>query len=430
MDLGSPHRRKNPLYIATSILLIVALALLTGSVAILLAAVLVLLVLFYPVFFALWDRIYGVEDIADQVFHAHTDDGWNIAMHFHRPAYPKPGAFPVIFSHGLAVNKYGIDLDRGHSLAYFLKQNGYPVFVLSLRGTGKSYHSSRGGYRDFCFDDIAEHDVTAVIRKVRELTGAPRVNWVGHSMGAMIAYGFLGRRLPGHEAIAALVSLGGPGKIDHARTTIWGAVSRHPWISQILDVKFGSQVIAPLSGRVASPIEDLVLNREIVSGVTVRKLMKNAIENVAPGLLSQFIDWMNSGHMYTKDGTFDYRRGYERIGIPALFIAGARDHIAPVDAVRFAYDHFGSRHKAFHVIGRESNVPFDYCHTGLVLSDRGILDVFPLVLEWLNRHGHEKRRRWLLGRLFNRIRTRRARKRAKGRRFWREEKAGREIISA
>lgn len=426
----SPHKRKNPLYIATSIVLIIVLALITGTAALLLAALLVVLVLFYPAFFAIWERIYGVEDIADQVFHAHTEDGWNIAMHFHRPAYPKPGAFPVIFSHGIAVNKFGIDLDRGHSLAYFLKQNGFPVFVISLRGTGKSYHSSRGGYRDFCFDDIVEYDVPAVIRKARELTGAPKINWVGHSMGAMIAYGFLGRKLPGYDSIASLVSLGGPGKIDHARATIWGAVSRHPWISQMLDVKFGSQVISPLSGRVSSPIEDLVLNREIVSGKTVRKLMKNAIENVAPGLLGQFIGWMNDGRMPTRDNTFDYRQGYKAIEVPALFLAGSRDHVAPVDSVRFAFDHFGSKRKEFYIVGRENNVPHDYCHTGLVLSDRGILDVFPIVLDWLGKHGRERRRGKLLSRLYNKIRNRKERKRVRGHRQWRQDSTGADVISA
>ena len=163
---GPPTKRRNPFYIITSIVLIMVLAVVTGSAALVIASILVVLVVFYPFFFYLWEKIYGLEDIADQVFHAHTDDGWNIAMHFHRPRYPRPGAYPVILCHGIAVNKFGVDMDRGHSLAYFLKQNGYPVFVLSLRGVGKSYHSYKGGYRDFGFDDFVKFDAPAVVARV------------------------------------------------------------------------------------------------------------------------------------------------------------------------------------------------------------------------------------------------------------------------
>src|SRR5690606_3873526 len=122
-------------------------------------------------------------------------------------------------------------------------------------------------------------------------------------------------------------------------------------------------------------------------------LLKNAIENVAPGLLKQFVDWINSGRMFTRDGTFDYSQGLSQIKLPALFVAGARDHVAPLDAVRYAFDSCGSRQKEFRIMGREGNVPHDYCHTGLMLADRAILDVYPVVLEWLDRFGMQPRRR-------------------------------------
>ncbi len=425
---GPYRKRKNPLYILTSIVIILLLAVVTGSVAILAAGVLIVLVVFYPLFSFLWDRLYGLEDIADQVFHAHTDDGWNIAMHFHRPRYPKPGAYPVILSHGIAVNKFGVDMDRAHSLAYFLKQNGYPVFVLSLRGVGKSYHSSRYGYRDFCFDDIVENDVPAVIQKVKQLTGTPRVNWIGHSMGAMIAYGFLGRQLPGHESISTLTSLGGPGRIDHARTTIWGALSKYPWLSQMLDLKFGAQVVSPITGRFITPIEELVYNKEVVNSATIRRMMKNGVENIAPGLALQFIDWIKSGNEFTKDGSYNYRDSFPKITLPALFIAGARDHIASRDVVKFAFDKTASKAKEFHVMGREEGIPVDYCHTGLVLGDRAVLDVFPIILDWLNTYGCEVKKIYFWKVIYNKFKNRRRQKKTNVRK--QQDRKYRDVISS
>lgn len=427
--LGTFRKRKNPLYIATSILIIALVALLAGSAAILVAGLLVLLVLFYPFFLQIWEWMYGVEDLADQVFHAHTEDGWNIAMHFHRPPYPLPGAYPVVLCHGIANNKYGVDMDRGHSLAYYLKQNGFPVFAISLRGVGKSYHSSRYRYRDFCFDDIVENDVGAVIRKVRELTGAPKVSWVGHSMGAMIMYGFLGRKLPGHEDVATVVSLGGPGKIDHARSSIWGAASKYPELGQLLDLRFGAQVVSPLTGRFITPIEELVYNKEVVSTLTIRRLMKNGIENIAPGLQKQFADWIKSGQELTRDGVHDYRNGLRQIKLPILFIAGARDHIAPVEALRFAYERCGSKIKKLRIMGREDGIPFDYCHTGLVLGDRAILDIYPRVHEWLLEYGRTKSRKGLWGRISARFRRGKGRRRTRHHRIY-QDSVPSDVISA
>ena len=84
---GPPRKRKSPLYIATSIVLIVILALVVGGAAVVVAGLVLLIVLFYPLFLVIWDKLYGAEDISDQLFYAHTEDGWNIAMHFHRTAF-------------------------------------------------------------------------------------------------------------------------------------------------------------------------------------------------------------------------------------------------------------------------------------------------------------------------------------------------------
>lgn len=395
MLLGPQKYRRSPIYIFTSILAIALLAVVMGGAAVLIAAGLVLMVLLYPIFLWIWDRVYGAEDIADQVFYAHTEDGWNIAMHFHRPSHPRPGAFPVILSHGIAANKYSVDMDRAHSLAYYLKRNGFPVFVISLRGVGSSYHQSKTRYKDFNFDDIVQYDVPATIATVRRLTGAPKVNWIGHSMGGMIMYGFQGRRLPGHQDVASFIALGSPGRIDHTRRSLWGAVTKFPWMNELIDFRFGAQIVSPLTGRFTTPIEELIFSKDNVSTTTIRKMMKNGVENISYGLAHQFIDWMRTGRETTVDGAFNYREGLRNIETPTLFVAGARDHVAIPESVRFAYERAAAKNKEYVELGHEQGLPVDYCHTGLVLGERALEDVYPRCLDWLERYGMEgKRRRW------------------------------------
>lgn len=389
--------------IVSSILLLVLAAFVAGSAAVLMTLVMLVLVLFYPVFLGFWEKLYGTEDISDQLFYAHTVDGWNIAMHFHRPDYPRPGTFPVILSHGIAVNKFGVDLDRTHSLAYFLKQNGYAVFVLSLRGVGKSYHSSKFRYSDFNFDDLVEYDVPAVIERACELTGSPKINWVGHSMGAMIAMGFMGKQLPGSEKIASFVNIGGPGKLDHAKQSLWGKFSKHPWMNELVDFRFGAQVISPISGRITTPFEEMVFNRENVNANTIRKIMKNGIENISQGLASQFMGWIQDGDETSRDGKYKYRSGFSRIEVPSLFISGSRDHIAIPESVHYAYEKTGSKIKQYINLGVDSAAQVDYCHTGLVLGDYAIEDVYPLVLDWLDEYGHHRKKGRFLKRIKNRL---------------------------
>lgn len=388
-------------------LVVLVAAIVTGSLAIVLAGFLVLLLLFYPVFLYLWDRIYGVEDIADQVFRAPTDDGWQLALHFHRPTYPRPGAYPVIISHGIANNKFGVDLDRNHSLAYYLKQNGYPVFVVSLRGCGKSRFSARSGFHDFTFDDIVEYDVPAVIRKVRELTGSPRVNWVGHSMGGMIAYGYLGRKLPGYEDIATMTALGSPARLDTAMASLMGGITNNAWINKIVDIRFGAQILSPFTGRFPSPIEDILYRREAVSRTTFRKLMKNGVENIANGLANQFIEWLKTGREHTRDGSFNYREGFKNIKIPLLVVSGSKDMVAIAESVRYGYEQAGSKKKKYFNAGKEDGASVDYCHTGLVLGEKASQDIFPMVLSWLDEHGCERRFRFPFQKIIQRFRRKR-----------------------
>lgn len=120
---------------------------------------------------------------------AMTPDGVRLAI----KRYRNPAGTPVILQHGLAQNLHAWDLPvEGQSLAVYLAEHGYDVWVPSLRGHGRGIYTSEdaGGAWNWTIDDFAIFDASAIVDKVYTTTGK-KPFWVGHSMGGMIAYAYL-----------------------------------------------------------------------------------------------------------------------------------------------------------------------------------------------------------------------------------------------
>ncbi|MBK8397119.1 MAG: alpha/beta fold hydrolase [Leptospiraceae bacterium] len=197
----------------------ISFSILGGLLLILLSIVLFISFLLYPLYKNYFLRKYAVTDIADEVFFGITNDGWNLAIHRHKPIKPLANAYPIILVHGIVTNKYFMDLDADHSLAYHFKKLGYDVYAVSLRGCGKSYNETDN--TNYSFDDMVDKDVPTIIEEVCNISGKQKVNWVAHSMGAMIMYSYLGiSNKKQKEKVKSFVSLGGPGNVSHSSPVI------------------------------------------------------------------------------------------------------------------------------------------------------------------------------------------------------------------
>lgn len=395
--------RRGPFYLITTFLAIVFFAVFASSLAILFSLFLIAILLSYPILLDWISRLYGQEDIADEVHFARTRDGWNLALHRHIPPIPNPELAPVIVVHGIATNKFVIDLDKRHSLPYYLKLRGFEVFAVSLRGAGVSYHENRG-YQDFTFDDLVKYDVEAILHKVLSLTGKKRASWIGHSMGAMILYSYLGiSSKADKEKVAAFASLGGPGNLNHLGLSLIGLLSRFPRARRVLDLKFGASMLAPIAGEIYTPIDEILYNPKVTRPRTVKKVMKNAIENISEGLIEQFMAWIETKKMSSLNGFHDYIELQKEITVPSLFIAGAKDAIATPETVKFVFDRAGAKQKKFLIISKESGASEDYGHGCLILGERAEDDVFPKVEAFLREFGTAKKLSWF-GKLERKIR--------------------------
>ena len=128
-----------------------------------------------------------LRDIPLRVEYTLTQDRVHLAL----ARYRKMGAQPVILMHGFAQNYRIWDFPvAGHSLARYLYDRGYDVWMPCPRGHGDGRVQSAQPAKPFNVDDIAIYDVPAIIDKVTVATKMAPV-WIGHSQGGMLAYMYL-----------------------------------------------------------------------------------------------------------------------------------------------------------------------------------------------------------------------------------------------
>lgn len=271
-----------------------------------------------------------------------TRDGVRIALH----GLGDPGPHPVLLVPGTFSSSSFWFGTRGIGFGRFLAGHGFEAFSLDPRGHGASARPHRGERWDF--DDWARHDIATAIRAVG--TGSRRATLVGHSAG-------------GAAILAALVA--DPGLRDHVRNLVILATPG-PWILRW-------RAVAARAGLAAARILPRFPAR----------LLRLGPEDELPGVIEQWMRWNLGGHWRGDDGT-DYTAGLARLDLPALFVAGAGDHVwAPPAACRALFDQVASPDKTFLLCGRATAFSTDFDHVGLVVSRAAREEVWPLVRNWL-----------------------------------------------
>ena len=122
-----------------------------------------------------------------RLYTTRTHDGWRLALHRYAPA-ARAHATPVMLCHGMGSNRWDMDGPGRLSLARYLVRRGYDVWVIELRGAGRSMrpHWWNDKRYDWRFEDYVQHDSRAALRTVLHETGARQVHWVGHSTSGFI----------------------------------------------------------------------------------------------------------------------------------------------------------------------------------------------------------------------------------------------------
>lgn len=271
----------------------------------------------------------------------------------------------------------------------YLARNGYDAWLLDLRGHGEARNppGGRSLWGDWSVDDYATSDVPAAISFVRQATGAPRVGYVGHSLGGIIGAIYASRS--GDDQLTALIAVGSP--VDFRDPDPIFALTRQSFLLGGTLLPF---VVTPTLARVldataaALPFlpEELLYNPHNMDRDAARRMMATVVSPLWRGEMSHFSRMMGEEAFQSADGTEDYTTAMARIHVPVLVIAGRADRVAPPDRVKAYADAVGSLDRRFVVAGLENGFQDDYGHLDLPLGDHAAEEIYPLILDWLKTH--------------------------------------------
>jgi pimeloyl-ACP methyl ester carboxylesterase len=328
-------------------------------------------------------RLCRLPTPADEHHFAETPDGWRLALYRYLPS---PGTGdgrpqPVVLCHGMLSNRFAVDLDEEHSLARYLRRAGFDAWVMELRGHGGSVRAATGGIRpfDWTLDDYVRTDLPAVVGYVRRVTGAPAVDWVGHSLGGMILYAAAALDLAG--GIRSAVMLDVPVNFGQDRRAGWLArqyVRLIPVVPPFLFIPF-VLVLGLISPSFLLPKYGIRDRR------TMLRIVANGIIDLGCGRVArQLVDLVLRRRFASADGHVDYEAGVDRMHFPVLQLAAVR-RISPEVVVRALIDRVPAADKAYVRLGRGEGFREDYNHFTVLLGEHAPGEVFPLVADFLRR---------------------------------------------
>jgi polyhydroxyalkanoate synthase len=237
----------------------------------------------------------------------------------------------------------------------------------------------------FTFDAYWEQDLPAVIAKVKAVSGAESVDYVGHSMGGMVLYAYLSQ---GGKGIHAAATLGSPSRLDLGTGFEGLLVNGARMLPRgwMVPSSVGAFLASPFQGMIEEgPFQKFFYNSENTKLESWKRLMSYGTANVSGAVAAQLVSIIATGAFTCGEGNHDFRKGLEQVTTPVLVVAARLDRVALSPAVYDAYRALGGA-KEWLLISRANGAVAEYGHMDLVIGERAPTEVWTPVLEFLNRH--------------------------------------------
>ncbi|MGH7772847.1 MAG: alpha/beta fold hydrolase [Candidatus Binatia bacterium] len=312
-----------------------------------------------------------------------TDEKFELALERLRIGKKAQRRLPVVLSHGFFVNSLFLNLDEDHSLGQYLAKEGFDVWNLSFRGTGRSLSPLKGTPKSWTLDEMIDQDFSVVIRYIQKESRSSKVSWVGYEMGGLLAYGYLGKK--GGSGLAALVTIGSPATFSHPHQEplkrLLG-LDESPTLKKIflsLNGPFLGRLLIPLVPR----IERLFYNPDNIEDEVKEKLLEDALTEINPGVLDHLLLMIRRGEFVSAKGDFSYWKNLAKVQLPLLLIGGEKDMLAPPEAIRAVHRSVGSADRTLRIFGPGAKDSAAYGHLDLILGRKSKQEIFPVIGRWL-----------------------------------------------
>ncbi len=187
-------------------------------------------------------------------------------------AQPAPGLLPVVLVHGTETGwrQWGGLVDA-------LRRDGRAVFALPY---GREADSLRGRATGFGTGHLAASagELALFVDRVREHSGAGRVDIVGHSQGGLLGHLYV-KWLGGRRTVRHLVTLGAP---VHGASPLgrFDAIARAPLVGAGIDALLGPSAREQLS--ISPVIRELSSTPDVVPGVRYTAIVTRYDDTVTP----------------------------------------------------------------------------------------------------------------------------------------------------
>jgi pimeloyl-ACP methyl ester carboxylesterase len=227
-------------------------------------------------------------------------------------------------------------------------------------------------------------DVPAAIGYVKKQTDADKITWIGHSMGGLLIYAYIGSF--GQNDVDKIVTIGAPVRfhpLDKMSEIYMAAGTRLiPQYQGVPAEPIFKVIAAPMSKMPA--ISAWVLNPYNFSQDTSYRYMANSIPNLSGGTMRQIGRWAKTDRFDSMDGSIDYRAGLSKITVPALVMGGKLDNLAPTWATYPGYESIASADKSYVLLGQANGCREDHAHGGIVLGNWAKAEVYQVIQDWLD----------------------------------------------
>jgi pimeloyl-ACP methyl ester carboxylesterase len=315
-----------------------------------------------------------------------TDDGWRLALH-HFPPRGERRRHPVLMVHGLGANRLNIDLDERYSLARAARSRGYDTFLLELRGAGLSI--SPGGQDrtqfQWGFGEYAQIDLPAAVKAVLEITGAPRLHGLGHSMGGMLWYALATGQPAELRSICTLASpLIAELDLGARERRLLGLARRltPPGSPRRVPIKRVMEVAGRFVSVGSKLVDGILLNAANTEPEVMARMAREAIADIPLKLVLEITEQMSN--VRASEGPYAYEQHLHRIDVPIYAMAGSGDRVAPPSSVKAVVQRLAAPFVRHREMGRRFGDSADYGHADILVGRPAPEEVFPLVLDFFD----------------------------------------------